>query len=165
MPRVRRCRQPNCHAMVELPNHYCVQHFSHEAEYLASRAKWARGNNKRKSHIYNTVTRYRDDVKTSQYSFYRTKQWVNMRQRVLDTQHYICQYCGAINSKIVDHTVPIEARPELKDSLTNLAVICIKCHRLKTDWEKEYYGTGQGNSLNDVVPIENINQINRMMKK
>ncbi|MDN6765889.1 MAG: HNH endonuclease, partial [Lactiplantibacillus plantarum] len=35
MPRTRRCRYPNCHAMVTFPDHYCQQHYEHEAEYLA----------------------------------------------------------------------------------------------------------------------------------
>ncbi|MCT3286771.1 HNH endonuclease, partial [Lactiplantibacillus pentosus] len=25
MPRTRRCRYPNCHAMVAFPDHYCQQ--------------------------------------------------------------------------------------------------------------------------------------------
>ncbi|MZJ76111.1 hypothetical protein GT624_25875, partial [Enterobacter hormaechei] len=39
MPRTRRCRYPNCHAMVTFPEHYCQQHYEHEAEYLASRQR------------------------------------------------------------------------------------------------------------------------------
>ena len=37
MPRVRRCRYKDCHAMVELPDHYCQRHYSYEAEYIANR--------------------------------------------------------------------------------------------------------------------------------
>ena len=39
MPRVRRCRYPGCHAMVKLPDHYCREHYEHEAEYLAKRGQ------------------------------------------------------------------------------------------------------------------------------
>lgn len=42
MPRVRQRRQPGGHAMVQLPDHYCAKHYEHEAEYLATRQRWAR---------------------------------------------------------------------------------------------------------------------------
>lgn len=77
MPRYRRCRQPNCHAMVQFPNHYYPKHFEHEAEYLANRQRWARKH-------------------SEQYKFYRSKQWVDLRQSVLNHDHYLCQYCKAI---------------------------------------------------------------------
>ncbi|MCT3297079.1 HNH endonuclease, partial [Lactiplantibacillus pentosus] len=43
--------------MVAFPDHYCQQHYEHEAEYLASRQRWARSNDKQYTHKYNTVTR------------------------------------------------------------------------------------------------------------
>ena len=170
MPRVRRCRQPGCHQMVELPDHYCSEHYEHEAEYLASREKWARGNqrDKHKTHIYNTVTRNRSEVKQEQYSFYRTRQWSHLRQQVLDKDHYLCRYCQAIgkltpNSKTVDHIVPVEVQPVSKADIDNLAVICRKCHHKKTEWEHQYYGTGDGNTLTNAEPVNDITKISMLM--
>lgn len=165
MPRYRRCRQPGCHAMVKYPNHYCKQHFEHEAEYVANRQRWARAHGKQYQRKYNTVTRYRNDTKSKQYNFYRTRQWQELRQRTLDRDHYICQYCGQPNSKTVDHIVPIEYDEQLMASIDNLATICRKCHRLKTDWEQKYYGTGNGNTLKDVEPITDTNRIALMMNE
>lgn len=165
MPRYRRCRQPNCHAMVQFPNHYCPKHFEHEAEYLANRQRWARAHSKQYQRKYNTVTRYRNDTKSEQYSFYRTKQWQDLRQRILDRDHYICRYCGQSNSKTVDHIVPIEFDQSLMADVTNLCTICRKCHRLKTQWEQSYYGTGQGHHRQDVPEIRDISKIYRLMKK
>ncbi|ANK60037.1 HNH endonuclease [Loigolactobacillus backii] len=163
MARVRRCRLPGCHAMVELPDHYCKQHHEHEAEYLASRQRWARSHAKQYSHKYNTVTRNRSDDKQQQYNFYRTRQWSHLRRQVLDRDHYLCQYCkqqGRLTpAKTVDHIVPIEFDDKLKASVDNLAVICGKCHRLKTDWEQLTYGTGQGNELKSVTPINDVSSI------
>ena len=152
MPRVRRCRQPGCHAMVQLPDHYCAAHYEHEAEYLAKRQRWARSNGdyQRK---YNRVARNRNADKTEQYQFYRSKQWQGLRQQVLDRDHYICQYCGRPDSRTVDHTVPIEYDPALRDQVDNLATICAACHRIKTDWEHTYYGTGQGNQHKNAVEL------------
>lgn len=163
MARYRRCRQPGCHAMVQLPNHYCTKHFEHEAEYLANRQRWARAHGKQYQRKYNTVTRYRNDVKSEQYNFYRTRQWQELRQRTLDRDHYICQYCGQPNSNTVDHIVPIEFDESLMASIDNLAVICRKCHRLKTDFEHQYYGTGQGNEIKNVNEVFDVNKIAILM--
>ena len=163
MPRYRRCRQPGCHAMVKYPNHYCTKHFEHEAEYLANRQRWARAHGKQYQRKYNTVTRYRNDTKSKQYQFYRSRQWQRLRQQVLDRDHYVCQYCGQPNSRTVDHIVPIEYDDKLKDHLDNLATICRKCHRLKTDFEHQYYGTGQGNEIKNVNEVFDVNKIAILM--
>ena len=165
MPRYRRCRQRGCHAMVQLPNHYCAKHFEHEAEYLANRQRWARSHSKQYQHKYNTVTRYRSDTKSKQYNFYRTTTWSRLRQQALDRDHYICQYCGQPNSKTVDHIVPIEYDEQLKASLDNLATICRKCHRLKTDWEHEWYGTGIDNQRKQVAELHDVLSIKHLMNK
>jgi 5-methylcytosine-specific restriction endonuclease McrA len=164
MPRFRRCRYPGCHAMVQLPNHYCSKHFENEAEYIANRQRWARARGKQYQRKYNTVTRYRNNTKSDQYNFYRTKQWQELRQRTLDRDHYICQYCGQPNSKTVDHVVPIEFDLTSKAIINNLCTICNTCHRLKTQWERSYYGTGQGNRLKTVPAIKNIRRIKELMQ-
>lgn len=167
MPRVRRCRYPGCHAMVKYPHHYCKQHFEHEAEYLASRMKWARSRQKSYVHRYNTVTRNRNKVKQDQYNFYRTKQWQDLRQMVLGRDNFVCRYCQTIGrivpSKTVDHIVPLEVAPNKKVDISNLATICGKCHRLKTDWEQRYYGTGQGHQRKRVPEINSIKKIVLLM--
>ncbi|MCT3020869.1 HNH endonuclease [Pediococcus pentosaceus] len=169
MPKVRRCRQYGCHAMCLLPKHYCPKHVEHEKEYLATRAKWQNlGHNKAKAHQYNTVVRNRSSDKREQYNFYRTRQWAYLRQRVLDRDNYLCQYCRVIgklipDSKTVDHIIPVEVKPSDKANECNLAVICRPCHYKKTEWERKYYGTGNGNELKDVEPIEDVKRIVLMM--
>lgn len=163
MPRVRRCRYPGCHAMVKLPDHYCREHYKHEAEYLAKRQRWARSHGKSYQRKYNTQARRRDDTKSAQYHFYRTKQWQSLRQLVLDRDHYVCQYCGRPNSNTVDHIVPIEYDQQGMADVSNLATICRSCHYAKTQWEQKYYGTGNGNTLKDVEPITDANRIVLMM--
>lgn len=165
MPRYRRCRQPGCHAMVQLPNHYCAKHHEHEAEYLANRQRWARSHSKTYQHRYNTQTRYRDDTKSEQYRFYHTRQWQALRQQVLDRDHFICRYCGKPNSRTVDHIVPIEYDKALMDKADNLATICRDCHRLKTLWEQSYYGTGIGRELKKSPEIKEISIVKKLMVK
>ena len=165
MPRFRRCRQPGCHAMVQFPNHYCTKHHEHEAEYLANRQRWARAHSKQYQHKYNNVTRYRNDTKSKQYQFYKTRIWSVLRQQALDRDHYVCQYCGQPNSKTVDHIVPIEYDQQRMASIDNLATICRECHRKKTQWEQSYYGTGQGNQLKSVPEVRKIFEIKKLFSK
>lgn len=150
--RVRRCRAINCHATVELPMHYCKQHEGQEADYLASRSKWVRGNETDRQRKYDRTVRVRNTQKQEQSDFYHTKEWSGIRQFILERDHYLCQYCrhyGRVTQgKIVDHIVPIEYDVERKKDINNLMVICSKCHRAKSAWEREYYGTGNCNSLN-----------------
>lgn len=166
MPRVRRCRQPGCHAMVAYPNHYCKQHFEHEAEYLANRQKYARAHDSSYTHKYNTVTRNRSSAKTDQYNFYRSKQWRSLRREALERDHYICQYCGKPNSKTVDHRVPFEVDPAKQADLANLDTICYACHKQKTDWEQAWYGTGKDNQIKSyVTKLTDVQTIKHMMAR
>lgn len=163
--RYRRCRYPGCHAMVALPDHYCKQHYDHEAEYLANRQRWARAHSTRYTYRYNTVTRNRNVIKSSQYQFYRSRQWQELRRQALDRDHYVCRYCGQPNSKTVDHIVPIEYDRSLMTDVENLATICRHCHHLKTQWEQSYYGTGMKQNAKNVPEIKNIRRIKRMMDR
>lgn len=164
MPRVRRCRYPGCHAMVNLPDHYCQQHYEHEAEYLANRQRWARSHNKHYQHRYNTQTRYRNNESSERYSFYQSRQWSSLRNQVLDRDHYVCQYCGQPNSRTVDHIVPIAVDHGLMADVDNLATICSRCHRSKTDWEQRYYGTGKDNHLTGAAEIKDIGTVLKAMR-
>ncbi|WP_338029133.1 HNH endonuclease signature motif containing protein [Fructobacillus americanaquae] len=116
---------------------------------------------------YNQVTRHKDENKSNQYAFYRTRQWVHLRQQALERDHYVCQYCklsGVVTpAKIVDHLVPVEADQRLAIKLDNLAVVCPSCHTKKTHWEQRWYGTGQDNTLRSVRPINDVKTINKMM--
>lgn len=151
--------------MVAFPHHYCAKHFEHEAEYLANRQRWARAHSKQYQRKYNTVKRYRNDTKSKQYNFYRTQQWHNLRQQALDRDHYVCCYCGKPNSNTVDHVVPIEYDKQLMTDLGNLATTCRNCHRLKTQWEQSYYGTGAGNTLKKVPEVKNTKIIKNIIEQ
>lgn len=151
--------------MVAYPDHYCKQHFEHEAEYLANRQKYARAHDSSYTHKYNTVTRNRSSAKTDQYKFYRSRQWQSLRREVLERDHYVCQYCGRPNSRTIDHVKPVEAFPDDKANINNLATICGKCHYKKTEFERKYYGCGQGNTLTGAKPIDNINELALIMKR
>lgn len=163
MPRVRRCSQAGCHRLVELPNHYCQQHQEHELQY-GNHHNSVGSKGESYHSYYNRTARRRNGTKVEQYNFYRTKQWSGLRQAVLDNEYYVCAYCGKTDSKIVDHTVPVEWAPVSRADVSNLHVICSSCHTMKTRWERGYYGTGDGNKLrDDVVAINDVDLINKLM--
>lgn len=166
MPKVRRCRYELCKRLVPYPNHYCNEHKQYEAEYQAKR------NKARQQYLqrYNKVKRNRDNDSKQRYQFYRSRQWASLRAAVLERDYYLCQYCLAIghttpNSRTVDHIRPVEAFPDDKDNIKNLATICRKCHYKKTEFEQEYYGCGQGNILTGAKPIDSINELALIMRR
>ncbi|WP_429971162.1 HNH endonuclease [Fructilactobacillus sp. Tb1] len=166
MPKVRRCRYDTCKRLVTYPKHYCNEHKQYETEYQAKRNQARHKYLKR----YNKVKRNRDSASRERYSFYHSRTWSALRQATLEQDYYLCQYCKAIgittpNSRTVDHVVPIEYDNELKDNLTNLATICRSCHKLKTDWEQNYYGTGQNHKLKNVLEIKDVKKVSKMMRE
>lgn len=143
MTRMRRCRATNCHAMCEMPHWYCAKHIDQEADYLATRERWARGHDTNYQRKYNQHTRNRTEAKHDQYAFYRSREWQRLRKLVLDRDQHVCQYC-LVNHRVtqgntVDHIRPARIDVSHRSSPDNLATICPKCHRLKTDWENNYY--------------------------
>ncbi|CAK1244796.1 5-methylcytosine-specific restriction endonuclease McrA (McrA) [Fructobacillus evanidus] len=158
MPRVKRCRANGCHAMVAFDSRYCKRH----QDLAMDEPKPVRN-----TYHYNHHTRNRNGQKIDQYKFYRTRQWVQLRQSTLDAQHYLCQYCLAdgivTTAKTIDHRIPIEFDSNLRADINNLDVICSSCHTKKTNWERKWYGTGNGNKLRQVRAIDDVKTINKMM--
>lgn len=151
MPRVRRCRAAGCHAMCEMPHWYCAKHIDQEADYLATRERWARGHDANYQRKYNQHTRNRTEAKRDQYAFYRSREWQRLRRLVLDRDQHVDQYAlmagQVVQANTVDHIVPIEVAPQLQDDPNNLIACTSRTNRIKTEWEQSYYGTGQGNQL------------------
>ncbi|KGO31880.1 hypothetical protein Q757_04435, partial [Oenococcus alcoholitolerans] len=64
-----------------------------------------------------------------------------------------------------DHIVPAQFDPKLVTAKDNLVICCRECHHKKTKWEQEYYGTGQGNRLNeDAVEVDDIALIKKLFE-
>ncbi|WP_270621843.1 HNH endonuclease [Weissella viridescens] len=162
MPRVKQCRKVGCHQLATNGRAYCDDHRDLEEadknrhdKYMAQR--------------YNKQTRNRNETKQEQTSFYRTKQWVELRKVVLNRDSYLCQYCAAQGrvtpAKVVDHIVPIEYDVDRKADVENLAIICGRCHSKKTTWEQSYYGTGTQQTKHSVPKIKSVAAIAKLIEK
>lgn len=81
--------------------------------------------------------------------FYDSKEWRNLRKKVLERDNYECQECkrngyvsidtyeyseSAKRKKIklvVDHIKELEHYPELALDIDNLETLCVTCHNVK----------------------------------
>ena len=171
MPRVRRCRFPNCHEFAMMPNHYCKKHIEHEKEWQ-ERNEFYRLHHKRSKQSqwrYNHITRYRNPVKAEQNKFYHSKQWCEMRAMVVKRDYHLCQYCKTrgrlTEGNIVDHVLPVERYPEHMKDLDNMVTCCGRCHYWKTRFEEKYYGTGLHGKPTNNPPLTDVKLIAKLSQK
>lgn len=65
-------------------------------------------------------------------SFYKSKQWVKKRERILKRDKYMCQNCKrygkARQATTVHHIKHLEEFPELALVDENLISLCAECH-------------------------------------
>lgn len=75
--------------------------------------------------------------------FYESREWLDLRYRVLQKSAGSCRLCGCRASEDnplqVDHIKPISLSPELRLSESNMQVLCKNCNQGKsnkddTDW-------------------------------
>ena len=68
--------------------------------------------------------------------FYKTREWRELRYKVLVRIGKKCQCCGEINGYIhVDHIRPRSLFPELELDENNLQVLCHECNHGKGNWD------------------------------
>ncbi|WP_312068611.1 HNH endonuclease [Leuconostoc lactis] len=136
---------------------YCGTHI---ALHPRDAVKYDKTYNVKRSHDADTKERIK---------FYNTKQWKQLRQQVIARDNGLDQYALrdglVVPGKLVDHIVPIEFAPELKDDINNLVLTSMASHKAKTEWEQTYYGTGKKNAINkSAVPVREIDIVYEMMK-
>ena len=96
-------------------------------------------------------------VASASGDFYRTREWVELRYRVLKAANGKCECCGASASNgvslHVDHIKPRSLYPELALEFSNMQVLCEPCNMGKsnkdeTDWRySEYSDSSIGNLI------------------
>lgn len=63
--------------------------------------------------------------------------WMAIRRKVLQRDGYACQCCGVVRmDNEIDHRVPLEQGGSADDD-GNLWVLCIECHKAKTQKEAQ----------------------------
>ena len=150
--KVHTCANQGCHKLIPFDDRYCKQHIA-----LHPR------DTKRFDKAYN-VKRQHDNKTKDRIAFYQTKQWKQLRKQVIERDNGLDKYALrdglVVPGKLVDHIVPIEFAPELKDDINNLVLTSMASHKAKTEWEQTYYGTGKKNTINkSAVPVKEIKHI------
>lgn len=81
------------------------------------------------------------ESKESRALFYNSSDWKNKRQKILERDHYECQWCKAAgrvtvvdqSTLEVDHIKELEEHPELALDNDNLRTLCKDCHNKRHD--------------------------------
>lgn len=72
--------------------------------------------------------------------FYRSKRWMTLRLKVLETYGRKCMLCGTVDGEMhVDHIQPRSKAPELALTFENLQVLCKHCNEEKSNLHAEDY--------------------------
>ena len=100
-----------------------------------------KGKSGRKKERYASVSRQDNE------NFYKSREWLELRVRVLEKYECKCMMCG-MSPKYhgivihVDHIEPRSKRPDLSLRINNLQLLCADCNRGKsnkysTDWRPD----------------------------
>ncbi|MEY9975291.1 5-methylcytosine-specific restriction protein A [Lysinibacillus sp. RC79] len=80
--------------------------------------------------------------------FYKSNEWMQLRQEALKRDNYECQLCKAAGryhkAENVHHLKEVKKHPHLSLTLNNLQCLCIKCHnevhdRLEVTQKNKFY--------------------------
>ncbi|GBG95201.1 hypothetical protein LFYK43_16600 [Ligilactobacillus salitolerans] len=125
--------------MIPFDHRYCDVHAPLHKQYQVT-------SHKQKLVDYKQYNRTQRDDKAN--SFYRTKQWEQVRNYVVNRDMNMCQVCGntVTNRKIVDHCIRLEYCRNPLDT-ANLNTLCYRCHGIKTRMEKRMVEQGKENIL------------------
>ena len=90
------------------------------------------------------------------YQFYKSNEWLDLRDDVMRDAHYECQHCllhgKYTRAEMVHHVNEVRKRPDLaltrefidpitKEKIINLVALCNSCH--EKEHPEEPYGTLQ----------------------
>lgn len=65
----------------------------------------------------------------------RGPRWKALRMQALERDGWQCVQCRARKGLECDHVLPVRDRPELAYTLSNLQILCGRCHARKTRLE------------------------------
>ncbi|NOR29907.1 MAG: HNH endonuclease [Sulfitobacter sp.] len=77
----------------------------------------------------------RDEYKRHSAKVTRGPRWKALRMQALDRDGWQCVQCGERRRLECDHVLPVRDRPDLSYALSNLQILCGRCHARKTRLE------------------------------
>lgn len=70
-----------------------------------------------------------------QSEFIKSAEWERQRRRIIFREEGKCQYCGARDSRHVDHIIPVWFTKKEQVSDDELQLLCEDCHAKKSSYE------------------------------
>ncbi len=72
------------------------------------------------------LERFNQDAKNV---LYHSAKWKELRRQVIARDGRKCHQCGSTKTLQLEHCIPKSLRPDLIADLTNLVLLCAKCHK------------------------------------
>jgi len=72
------------------------------------------------------------DYKRHSAKVTRGPRWKALRMQALERDGWQCVQCGTFRGLECDHVLPVRDRPDLSYVLSNLQILCGRCHARKT---------------------------------
>lgn len=117
----RLCSYPGCNLFAVAGHTYCEKHL---AQSKKRHEEWLKEHKP-----FATATRANE-------SLYHTYKWISLRKKILK-ENDSCRICGKTDGLTVDHIIPPRGNEELFFNENNLQVLCVECHRIKTQQETQ----------------------------
>lgn len=146
MARVKMCEENGCHAIIQSKYRWCPKHWEqHHLRYKVWLYKRDsdpihRRHKQQETEHYDQTVRRKATTKqdANRAKFYRSKQWEQTRNYILNRDVFTCQICGLAKHRLyADHIVPLRLCDEKEMlNVNNLWTLCAKCHNKKTKEEQ-----------------------------
>ncbi len=81
------------------------------------------------------LNRKRSDYAAHSKKITRGQRWKALRLQALNRDEWACVQCGELRGLECDHILPVRDRPDLAYALSNLQILCGRCHARKTRLE------------------------------
>ena len=133
------CTHVGCHNLTTADRRYCNVHQAEQTAY-ESRVNQYRNHcaTNHNQHDYNLYDRDKEAN-----TFYQSRHWKLLSKELRAESMHICECCGKHSERVyVDHIIPRRIDKRQEYTISNLWVICGRCHYFKTQLESETF-TGE----------------------
>lgn len=91
------------------------------------------------------------------HQFYQSKEWKELRNKVLESHEKVCVVCGSVHPLRVDHIKPVRHFWEMRLDYNNLQILCDECNKEKGS--KQYW------TLEEHKRYKKVTEINKAFTK
>lgn len=132
------CTHVGCHNLTTADRRYCNAHQAEQTAYESRRDQYRKQSYSHDQRHYNQFDRDKEAN-----AFYQSRHWKLLSRELRRDSMHICECCGKHSERVyVDHIIPRRIDKRQEYTISNLWVICGRCHYFKTQLESETF-TGE----------------------